>query len=180
MRDIVNSTFVSLDGVVNHMERWHFDFIDDESDAINLDLLRRSDAMVMGRKTYEAYAGAWPGRTGEIADRINAMTKYVASSTLQEPEWANTQVLTGDLVDAVGELKAASGQDILMHGYGPVAKELVRHKLLDELWLWVHPVLAGVGDADDILLGQGVDARLTLSDVKTLRSGIVILVYTLG
>ncbi len=180
MRDIVNPTFVSLDGVVNHMERWHFDFIDEESDAINVDLLRRGDAMLMGRKTYEAYAGAWPGRSGEIADRINAMTKYVASSTLREPKWANTTVLAGDLVDAVGELKAAPGQDILMHGYGPVAKELVRHKLLDELWLWVHPVLAGIGDADDILLGQGVDARLTVSDVKTLRSGIVILVYTLG
>lgn len=80
MSRIVNSTFVSLDGVIYHMERW-LRFVDDESDAIDLDQLRDSDAMLMGRRTYEIYAGAWPDRGGEYADGINAITKYVVSST---------------------------------------------------------------------------------------------------
>src|SRR6476619_4353158 len=87
MGKIVNSTFISLDGVVNHMDRWHFDYIDAESDAFALQQLRDSQAMLMGRNTYDVYAGAWPGRDGEYAERINAMPKYVASSTLQAPSW---------------------------------------------------------------------------------------------
>jgi dihydrofolate reductase len=177
MGKIVNSTFVSLDGVINHLERWHFDYIDGESDALALQQLRDSDALLMGRHTYEAYAGAWPGRDGDVADRINAMTKYVASTTLESADWANTTVLDGDLVEAVTKLK--QDQDILMHGYGPVAKALVHHGLLDELVLWVHPVLAGVGSADDVLLSQGLSARLALVDSRPLTSGIVVLHYGL-
>src|SRR5690606_4078059 len=153
MGRIVNSTFVSLDGVVNHMDRWHFDFIDAESDAIALDQLRDSDALLVGRRTYEVYAGAWPGRGGEYADTINKVTKYVVSSTMREAEWANTTVVSGDLVDVAMRLKDAHERDILMHGYGPVAKALVREGLLDELCLWVHPALAGVGTAEDMLFG---------------------------
>lgn len=177
MGKIVNSTFVSLDGVVNHMERWHFDHIDAETDTLTLQQLRDSDALLMGRHTYDAYAGAWPGRDGDYADRINAVPKYVASTTLRSPDWANTTVLVGDLVEAVTELK--QDQDILMHGYGPVAKALVRHGLLDELVLWVHPVLAGVGTADDVLLSEGLSARLNLVDTKPLASGVVVLRYGL-
>jgi len=175
MGKIVNSTFVSLDGVVNHMDKWHFDFIDAESDAFALRQLQGSDALLMGRRTYDAYAGAWPGRDGDYADGINAMTKYVVSSTLTAPEWANTVVLEGDLAEAVSNLK--KDQNILMHGYGPVAKTLVRHGLLDELYLWVHPMLAGIGGPDDVLLSEGLNARLTLLDVKALGSGVVILAY---
>jgi dihydrofolate reductase len=180
MGKIVNSTFVSLDGVINHMDRWHFDFVDDESDAFALQQLRDSDAMLMGRHTYEVYAGAWPGRDGDYADRINAVAKYVASTTLQAPEWANTTVLDGDLTEAVTRLKQATERTILMHGYGPVAKTLVRHGLLDELVLWVHPMLAGVGTPSDMLISDGLNVRLTLADVKTLSSGVVILSYQPG
>lgn len=177
MGKIVNSTFISLDGVVNHMDRWHFDYIDAESDAFALQQLRDSQAMLMGRNTYDVYAGAWPGRDGEYAERINAMPKYVASSTLQAPTWANTTVLEGDLVTAVTALKRDAGHDILMHGYGPVAKTLVANGLLDELHLWVHPVLAGTGTVDDTLIGEGVNVRLSLLDVTRLGSGVVILSY---
>lgn len=180
MGKIVNSTFVSLDGVTNHLDRWHFDYVDAESDAFALEQLRASDAVLMGRHTYDVYAGVWPGRDGEYADRINAMTKYVASTTLTTADWANTTILDGDLVDAVTRLKAASGRDILMHGYGPVAKSLVGHGLLDELHLWVHPHLAGVGGPDDLLLGEGLNVRLTLLDIRRLTSGVVILSYTTG
>jgi dihydrofolate reductase len=177
MGRIVNSTFVSLDGVINHMDRWHFDFVDDESDAIALEQLRGSDAMVMGRRTYEIYADAWRGRDGVYADGINAIRKYVASSTLRQPAWPNTTVLTGDLAESVSDLKQAHERDILMHGYGPVAKTLVREGLLDELCLWVHPMLAGVGTADDMLFSNGLNARLTLLEARTLGSGVVLLRY---
>jgi dihydrofolate reductase len=180
MGKIVNSTFVSLDGVINHMDRWHFDFIDDESDAFALQQLRDSGALLMGRLTYEAYANTWPGRDGDYADLINTMPKYVASITLQAPEWANTTVLNGDLAESVAKLKQAQERAILMHGYGPVAKTLVRHGLLDELVLWVHPMLAGIGTPNDMLISDGLNKRLTLLDVKTFTSGVVILSYRPG
>jgi dihydrofolate reductase len=177
MGKIVNSTFVSLDGVINHMDRWHFDFIDAESDAIALRQLRDSQAMLMGRHTYEIYAQAWPGRDGEYADRINATAKYVASSTLQNPAWANTTVLDGDLAESVTRLKQDPELNLLMHGYGPVAKTLLRHGLLDELILWVHPMLAGVGTTQDMIFTEELNTRLTLLDVQRLDSGVVLLSY---
>jgi len=179
MGKIVNSTFVSLDGVINHMERWHFDYVDAETDALALEQLRASDALLMGRHTYEAYAGVWPGLDSEVADRINAMTKYVASTTLQSVEWENTTILDGDLIEAVTKLKEDPGRDILMHGYGPVAQSLVRHGLLDELVLWVHPELAGIGTADDVVLTQDLAAHLALLDARPLASGVVVLHYQL-
>jgi dihydrofolate reductase len=180
MRRIVNSTFVSLDGVINHMDRWHFDYVDDESEALALDQLRDSDALLLGRHTYDAYAGAWPGRDGELADSINAMAKYLVSTTKQTAEWTNTTIIRGDLVDEVTKLKAADGRNILMNGYGPVAKTLMRNGLLDQLCLWVHPVLAGVGTIDDMVWSQDLHARLVLDDVKTLASGVVVLTYGVG
>jgi dihydrofolate reductase len=177
MGKIVDSTFVSLDGVINHMDRWHFDFIDAESEAFALQQLDDSDALLMGRHTYEVYAGAWPARDGDIADRINAMTKYVASTTLEKTDWANTSILEGDLIEAVTQLKQISDRDILMHGYGPVAKTLLREGLLDELYVWIHPMLAGVGGPEDLLLSEGLNTRLTLLDVRRLASGVVILSY---
>ena len=180
MRRIVNSTFVSLDGVINHMDRWHFDFIDEELEALALEQMRASDALLLGRHTYDAYASVWPGRDGELADRINAITKHVASTTMKTADWANTTIIRGDLVDAVAELKDADGANILMHGYGPVAKTLMRNGMLDELCLWVHPVLAGVGTTDDMIWSEDVHARLALDDVTTFRSGIVVLTYRAG
>ena len=180
MGKIVNSTFVSLDGVINHMERWHFDYVDAETDALALQQLRDSDALLMGRHTYDVYAGVWPGRDGDYADRINAMTKYVASTTLRSADWESTTILEGDLVEAVTKLKEDPGQDILMHGYGPVAKSLVRHGLLDELVLWVHPVLAGIGAADDLVLSQDLTAKLRLLEARPLTSGVVVLSYQLS
>ena len=177
MRRIVNSTFVSLDGVINHMDRWHFDYVDDEQEALALAQLRASDALLMGRHTYDVYASAWPGRDGEYADQINAIAKYVASTTMRTAEWNNTTIIGDDLVAEVTKLKDEDGTNILMHGYGPVAKTLTRNGLLDELCLWVHPVLAGVGTTHDMIWAQDVHARLSLQDVKTLASGVVTLTY---
>jgi dihydrofolate reductase len=177
MRRIVNSTYVSLDGLIEHLERWHFDYIDDDSDAFTSELLGRSDALLMGRRTYESFAEAWPPRTGEIADKINAMRKHVASTTMETADWSNSTVIRGDVADAVSELKRQPGQDILMYGFGPLAQTLVQHGLLDELHLWVHPVLVGVGDVGDTLLREGTSARFRLAGTRTFGSGIVILSY---
>jgi dihydrofolate reductase len=131
--------------------------------------------MLMGRNTYEVYASAWPGRDGEYADAINAISKYVVSTTLTEPSWHNSMVLEGDLVEAARTLRAQDGGSILMHGYGPVAKTLLRADLLSELHLWVHPYLAGVGDTGDLLLDQGLNKKLELTASRTLDSGVVVL-----
>src|SRR4051794_24753208 len=119
MGKIVNSTFVSLDGVINHMDSWHFDYVDGESDAFALQQLKASDSLLMGRRTYEGYASAWPTRhDNEYADHINAMPKYVASSTLTAANWNNTTILSGELTEEVTRLR--NDQNILMHGYGSV------------------------------------------------------------
>lgn len=181
MRPIINSTFVTLDGVVNHMDQWHFDFVDDDTDDLALRQLHASDALLLGRRTYEIYAATWPGREGEYADGINAIRKYVVSSTLGEspaaPAWANTEVISGDLVEQVSALKEQEGQSILMHGFGPVAKTLLGAGLLDELHLWYHPVFAGVGDSGDLLHTDGLSAGLRHVDTRVHRSGVVVLSY---
>jgi len=177
MAKIVNSTFISLDGVVNHMEKWHFDYLGEQSDQLAMAQLEDAGALLMGRNTYQVYADAWPSRDGEYADRINALPKYVASSTLRDPTWHGTQVLTGDLLDEVAKLKQNEGGSILMHGVGPVAKTLLRNDLLDELHLWVHPVLAGVGDKNDMLFEAGLHAKLETSNVQAFDNGIVVLSF---
>ncbi|WP_162605341.1 dihydrofolate reductase family protein [Jiangella ureilytica] len=174
-RTISASAFVSLDGVVNHMEKWHYDYVDDESDALALEQLRAAGALLMGRKTYEVYAATWPDRDGAYADAINAMPKLVASTTLGQPAWANTEVLDGELVQSIRALRAEDDAPILMHGYGPVAKALLEADLLDELHLWVHPHLAGVGDESDLVLHQGLTKKLDLTGTRTLASGVVVL-----
>ncbi|MBO3747583.1 dihydrofolate reductase family protein [Streptosporangiaceae bacterium NEAU-GS5] len=176
MGKIINSTFVSVDGVINHMDVWHFAYVDDESDQITLEQLRSCESMLMGRHTYEIYASAWPGRGNAYADMINAMPKYVASTTLDKAGWNNTTVIRGDLVTEVAKLKQQGG-DIMMHGFGPVANTLMTNGLLDVLHLWVHPHFAGVGGPGDLLLNQGNATRLELTGAQVLKSGIALLSY---
>ena len=179
MGKVINSTFVSLDGVINHMERWHFDYIDEETDRITLEQLQACTSMLMGRKTYEVYASVWPERDGQYPDEINRKRKHVVSSTLEWAGWANTTVLRGDLVTEVAELKQQPG-DILMHGFGPVAHTLMANGQLDELHLWVHPQFAGLGGPDDTLLRPGPNTKLELTRAHRLGSGVVLLSYQVG
>jgi dihydrofolate reductase len=176
MGRIINSTFVSIDGVINHMEAWHFDYTDDEADQIASEQLLASDALLMGRHTYEAYAASWPQRDGVYPDKINSIRKYVVSTTLDQADWANTTVIKGDLVPEASKLRQQSG-DILMHGFGPVAQTLITNGLLDVLHLWIHPHFAGVGTPSDMLFSEGNNTRLELIGTRTLNSGIVILSY---
>ena len=176
MGKVINSTFVSIDGVINHMEVWHFAYTDDETDQIALEQLQASEALLMGRHTYEVYAASWPQRDGVYADKINSVPKYVASTTLDKADWNNTTVIKSDLVAEVAKLKQQGG-DILMHGFGPVANTLITNGLLDTLHLWVHPHFAGVGGPGDLLLNEGNNARLELVGTRVLKSGVVLLSY---
>lgn len=177
MRKIVDSTFISLDGVMEHMETWHFAYLSESTNALVTELIRRCDAALMGRLTYEAYAATWPQQTGEFAERINTIQKYVATTTLGTAEWTNSTIVRGDLVDFVTDLKQQPGADILMNGVGPVARTLLAHGLLDELHLWVHPVLAATGGPDDLLFRAGETTPLELIDTRTLDLGVVVLSY---
>jgi dihydrofolate reductase len=177
VRRIVNSTYVSLDGVIEHLEQWHFDYFDDDAGEYARELLAASDALLMGRLTYEGFAEAWSPQTGEFADKINSMRKYVASTTLDDVSWSGATLIEGDLVEEVAKLKEEPGEDILMYGFGPVGETLLQNGLLDELRLWVHPVLAGVGEPGDMLLRKGNTAKLKLLDTRTFGSGIVVLSY---
>lgn len=177
MRPVINSTFVSLDGVINHMEKWHFDYVDDESDAIALEQVSAGGAIVMGRNTYDIYAAAWPSMQSPVADLLNRMPKYVVSTSITNPTWQNTTVIADDPIGRIRAMREEPGDPILMHGFGPLAKELLREGLLDELHLWVHPVLAGVGEPDDVLLTPGLNVTLTHTGTRPLSSGVVLLSY---
>jgi dihydrofolate reductase len=179
MRRIINSTNVSLDGIGEIMGGWgwHFEYVDDAFDELTWDHLAACDALLMGRRTYESFAEAWPSQAGDYADKINSMKKYVASTTLEKADWTYSTVIDGDLVEEVTRIKELPGRDILMFGFGPVARTLLQHGLLDEIRLWVHPVLVGAGSPTDLVFREGTVSRMKLVDNKTLASGIVILSY---
>jgi dihydrofolate reductase len=180
MRRIINSTYISLDGVIENPQDWpsgrHED--DGRGGRIQTDLLLGCDAVLMGRRTYDAFAMVWPTRSGDpYSDHINTMEKWVVSGTLSEPQWANTTVIAGDPVDEIRRRKEQPGADIVQYGFGPLAYALMEHGLIDELRLWVHPFLLGTGAADDLLFRPGRAGDLDLADVTALASGIVVLTY---
>lgn len=178
MRKVITSTYVSLDGVMENPQHWSLDYFNEEAGTYASQQLFASDALLMGRRTYEVFAQAWPGRSGDdFSDRMNSMTKYVASTTLGSVDWNNTTIISGDLVEEVTALKQQPGDDILMYGFGPVAQTLLRHDLLDELRFWVHPLFVGSGTPQDLLFREIPQAKLTLVDSTTLSNGVVILAY---
>jgi dihydrofolate reductase len=183
MRRIINSTYISLDGVVEEPHKWPtIERPDDERfDEIQSELLRACDGLLMGRRTYEVFAPAWSARGGDpFADRINAMPKYVVSTTLENPEWTNTTVISSDVAEAIKELKARPGQDLRQYGFGSVSTLLMEHGLLDELRLWFHPLFVGKGTHDDVLFPKGPETQFRLLDVTTLNDGMVIAAYELA
>jgi dihydrofolate reductase len=177
MRKVVVSTFVTLDGVMEDPGGWQVPFFDEDLNRYAREGLFAADALLLGRKTYEEFAAAWPSITDEegFADRMNSLPKYVASTTLKEPLAWNATLLTGDIAEAVAKLKQQPGQDLLVQGSGELAQTLLRHNLIDTYQLWVHPVVLGSGKR---LFGDGGPATtLRLVDTSTTSSGIVILTY---
>jgi dihydrofolate reductase len=178
MRKIINSTYISLDGVIENPQDWpSLDSADDTGATIQTELLFACDAVLMGRRTYEGFAPVWMSRSGDpFSDRINGMAKYVVSPTLQHPSWNNTTVIRGDVVDAITRLKDQPGMDIVQYGFGQLSYTLLAHGLLDELRLWVHPFFVG-GSPEDLLFRPGPLTKFRLLDTKALASGIIILSY---
>ena len=180
MRKIINSTYISLDGVVEGPHLWPSlgRPSDERAGQIQTDLLVSCDAVLMGRHTYDGFAPVWPTRSGDrYSDHINTMPKYVVSTTLKDPEWANTRVIDGDVAAAITRLKQAPGKDIVQYGFGAVSRLLLEHGLLDELRLWVHPLIVGAGSPSDLLFGAAPAVGFELTDATTLSDGIVILSY---
>src|SRR5262245_18140914 len=154
MGRIVVTEYISVDGVVEApsgteaLERvgWTDDFSrGQEGAAFKVDETMASDALLLGRRTYDEFAAVWPQIPGEFADKFNAMPKYVVSSTLESPEWSNTTVLRGDLVDEVTKLRDRYERDIVVHGSPQLAQALIEHDLVDELRLMTYPVIVGAG-----------------------------------
>lgn len=178
MRKVITSTYISLDGVMENPQDWSLDYFNEQAMAYATDQLNAADALLMGRRTYEVFAAAWPERSGdEFSDRMNSMAKFVASTTLESADWNNTTVLGGDLVEEIATLKQQPGTDILMYGFGPVGHTLLRHDLLDELRFWVHPIFAGSGTPADLLFRETAQRKLTLVDTTTFANGVVILCF---
>ncbi|MEX2465215.1 MAG: dihydrofolate reductase family protein [Gaiellaceae bacterium] len=176
--------FVSLDGVVEapgggedfRHGGWSFEISrGDEGDKFKLDEALSSEALLLGRVTYEGFAAAWPSREGEFADKFNTMPKYVVSSTLEEPEWNNSTVLKGDVAGEVAKLRQEQDGDIMVHGSPRLVQTLVEHDLVDEFRLMVFPVVLGSGKR---LFGETTDKKpLRLVDSKVVGDGVVILTY---
>ena len=182
MRRIINSTYISLDGVIEAPHLWPSLGRpgDERFGQIQADLALSCDALLMGRHTYDGFAPVWPTRSGDpVSDQINAMPKYVVSTTLKDPEWNNTQVIDGDVVAAITQLKKAPGKNIVQYGFGAVSRLLLEHGLLDELRLWVHPLIVGAGRPCDLLFGTAPAVSFNLTDTTSLSDGVVILRYQL-
>jgi dihydrofolate reductase len=184
MGRIVVTEFVSLDGVMEdpggsedfRHGGWSFEFSrGDEGDKFKLDEAMEAEALLLGRKTYEGFADAWPSRDGEFADKFNNMPKYVVSSTLEDPSWSNSKVLAGDLKDEVSKLREEVDGDVVVHGSAQLVQALLEDDLVDELRLMVFPVVLGGGKR---LFGDASDKKpLKLADSKTVGDGVAILVY---
>jgi dihydrofolate reductase len=180
MRKIINSTYISLDGVVGDPHLWPSRGRpgDERADKIQGDLLFSCDALLMGRRTYEGFAPVWQSRSGDpFSDAFNTMPKYVVSTTLKDPDWANTRVIDGDVAERIAALKRQPGRDIVQYGFGPVSRLMLENDLLDELRLWFHPLIVGRGSPDDLLFGQVPATGFELTDVTRLSEGTVILSY---
>jgi dihydrofolate reductase len=184
MGRIVVTEYISIDGVIEapggdedyeHVN-WVFEFArGEEGQKFKDDETFGSEALLLGRITYATFALAWPTMEGEVADKFNAMPKYVVSKTLTNPDWNNTTVLRGDLIEDVTALKRRVDGDIVVHGSAQLARALFAASLVDELRLMVFPLVLGSGKK--LFDGNGKRAHMPLREAKTVGEGISILTY---
>jgi dihydrofolate reductase len=176
MRKLIESTFVTLDGVIDAPEQWGPPYWDEEHAAYGDLLFSGADALLLGRVTYEGFAQAWPKMEeagDEDAARMNALPKYVASRTLTEATW-NATIIEGDVAGEVARLKEQPGRGLLKYGTGELDRTLLEHKLVDEYHFWMFPVVAGGGRR--LFDGLGT-THLKLVRSTSFASGVVVLVY---
>jgi dihydrofolate reductase len=185
MRKLIATEYLTLDGVMEAPgdepslgERggWSFLFSSEEYRQFKFEELLASDALLMGRMTYEIFAAAWPSRTGEFADRMNSLPKYVVSKTLQKAEWNNSHLINdaAHVVEKVIRLKRQPGRDILLCGSADLLHTLRQHQLIDEYRFMVYPILLGTGKR---LFKEGDSVTLDLVKSQMLSSGVVVLIY---
>jgi len=185
------TTFLSVDGVYQgpggpNEDRsggfdrggWLVPHFDEATGAFMNEVFGRVDAFLLGRRTYDIFAASWPNATDPddpVASKLNTLPKYVASTTLEEPGWANTTVLEGDLAAAVTELKGRDGRELQVHGSGQLVRFLLDHDLVDRLNLLVFPVIVGAGRR--LFPESGIATGLALDESRTTGSGVAIAVY---
>jgi dihydrofolate reductase len=185
------TTFISVDGVYqgpggpeedpsNGFDRggWVVPHFDEETGQFMDEVFKNVDAFLLGRRTYEIFAAAWPNATDPndpVAKSLNTLPKYVASTTLKDPQWANTTVLEGDLASAVQELKERDGRELQVHGSGRLVQSLLANDLVDRLNLLVFPVIVGAGRR--LFPDSGIATGLALEESRNTPSGVAISVY---
>src|SRR3712207_1812804 len=179
MRKVVASEFLSLDGVMEAPDQWHFPYFDDEMGEAIEEGFAASDAMMMGRVNYEEWAAYWPKQDPEenpVAAVMNGRQKYVVSTTLEEPlEWSNSTLIKGNVAEEIAKLKKGPGKDIVISGSATLVRSLLKDGLLDELKLMVHPILVGGGKR---LFDEEAETKpLELVDSKTFSTGVLYLAY---
>jgi dihydrofolate reductase len=183
MRRIINSTYITLDGLIEGPQYWpsgrHED--DGRGRELQTELLLSCDAALMGRRTYEGFHPVWASMSGDPAsDQMNSMEKWVVSSTLTDPTWNNSEVINGDVGAEIARRKSVEGANIVQYGVGPVTDILLANGLLDELRLWVHPFMLGKGTPADLLFRPERAAHFELVDATPLASGNVVLTYNVA
>lgn len=168
MTKIVAGLFVSLDGVVEAPEKWHFPYFNDEMGQVVADQMAEADAMLLGRHTYDGFAAFWPDQKDEFADKMNGAKKYVVSTTVKEPSWQNTSLISLD------DLRADRDETLSITGSPTLIRSLLSEGLLDELRLLVHPIV--VGEGRKLFDGYG-QVPLRLIDSRTFATGVLYLTY---
>jgi dihydrofolate reductase len=182
MRKVVASELVSLDGVMGSPQEWAFSYSDDEMEQANASGMAASDALLLGRATYQEFASYWPYQNSAdqpYTDYLNSTPKFVVSTTLEEPlEWQNSTLIKGNVAEEITELKRLPGKDITIIGSAALVQSLLADELLDELRLMVHPLVLGGGKR---LFQDGGDQKaLELLDSKTFDTGVLCLTYRLA
>lgn len=173
MRKIVVTEFLSLDGVME-APMWTFPYWNDEIAQFKADESNASDALLLGRVTYEGFAAAWPNSKDEGAPYFNGIRKYVVSTTLDSAEWNNSVLIKDNVIEEIRNLKQQDGKDIVVHGSGKLIQTLMQHDLVDSYRLLVYPLVLGKGQR---LFEEGTTAKLNLVEARPLSKGVTALVY---
>ncbi len=175
MRNVIVTEFLSLDGVMEN-PTWTFPYWNDEIAQFKAEETTANDVLLLGRVTYEGFAAAWPQRTDEASGGryFNGVRKYVVSNTLDKADWNNSQIIKGDLLKEITQLKQQDGENLVVHGSGMLARWLMQHDLVDRYRLLVYPLVVGTGKR---LFQDGATAKLKLVETRAFNSGVTALIY---
>ena len=177
MRKIVSNFFISLDGVVERPDQWHFPYFNDEMGETVGAGMAATDTMLLGRQTYEEFASYWPQQSNDVpgAEQMNSVPKVVVSTTLKSADWQGSTLIRGNVVEELTRLKNQPGKEIGTVGSGTLVRSLLRDGLIDELRLLVHPIVVGSGNK--LFDGDTGKIPLTLIASKTFSTGVLYLTY---